>query len=231
MADAATIKVLCTNAITEAYHVLVPQFERGSGHTVVTVWGGTNAITGRLRRDEQADLAIMAGPSIDGMIKEGKLVAGSRVDIARVGVGVAVRAGAPRPDISTADGLKRALLAAKSIGYSSGPSGAYVGTTMFERLGIADAVKGKLTQTEGIPVGEVVARGEVEIGFQQVSELLPVAGIQFLGPLPAELQNITVFSAGLRTNAAAPAEAKALVAFLTAPAAVPTLKAKGLDPA
>jgi molybdate transport system substrate-binding protein len=146
-------------------------------------------------------------------------------------VGVAVRAGAPKPDISSVDALKRALLASKSIGYSSGPSGAYL-VSMFRRMGIADELKPKSRQTPpGVAVGDLIARGEVEIGFQQLSELLPVAGIDVLGPLPPEVQEITVFSGGIHVSAKEPGAAKSLVQFLIAPASVPVIKKKGMEPA
>ena len=172
----------------------------------------------------------MAGPALDGLIKQGKIVAGSRVDLVKSGVGVAVRAGAPRPDISSGEALKRTLLAAKSVGYSQGPSGVYI-EGLFQRLGIADALKPKSKQTQpGNPVGVLIARGEAEIGFQQISELLPIAGIDYLGPLPPDIQHVTVFAAGLHAGAKEAEAAKALVKFLTAPAAVPVIKKHGLEP-
>jgi molybdate transport system substrate-binding protein len=160
----------------------------------------------------------------------GKIVPGSRVDLVKSGVGVAVRAGAPKPDVSSADALKRALLSAKSIGYSTGPSGVYV-AGLFQRMGIADEMKPKAKQPpSGASVGEMIARGEVEIGFQQISELVHVAGIDFLGPLSPDIQQITVFSSGVHAGAKAPGAAKALVKFLTSPAAVPIIKKNGLEP-
>jgi molybdate transport system substrate-binding protein len=231
MADAADIKVLASNALKEAYLELVPGFERSTEHKVATTWAGTSDIMKRLAAGEVFDLVIMAGPSIDELIKQGKIAAGSRVDLAKSGVGVAVRAGAPKPDISSGEALKRALLAAKSIAYSSGPSGVYL-VGLFQRMGIADDIKSKVRQTSpGLPVGEVIARGDAEIGFQQVSELLPIAGIDYLGPLPPDIQHITVFSGGIHAGAKEPDAAKALVKFLTAPAAVPVIKKKGMDPA
>ena len=172
----------------------------------------------------------MAAPELDEFIKQGKLVAGSRIDLVKSGVGVAVKAGAPRPDISSAESIKAALLSAKSIGYSQGPSGAYL-VGLFQKMGIADAIKDKVkVSVVGQPVGNMVASGEAEIGFQQVSELLPVKGIDFLGPLPASIQQITTFSAGQFAAAKEPAAAKALAAFLAAPAATPVKTKHGLDP-
>jgi molybdate transport system substrate-binding protein len=231
MAAAAEIKVLASNALKEAYLELVPAFERSTEHKVSTTWAGTNDIVKRMAAGEVFDLVIMAGPSIDELIKQGKIVAGSRVDLAKSGIGVAVRAGATKPDISSGEALKRALLAAKSIAYSSGPSGVYL-IGLFQRMGIADDIKSKVKQTSpGLPVGEVIARGEAEIGFQQVSELLPIAGIDYLGPLPPDIQHITVFSGGIHAGAKESDAAKALVKFITAPASVPVIKKKGMDPA
>jgi molybdate transport system substrate-binding protein len=230
MTQAADINVLASNALKEAYLELVPGFEKATEHKVATTWAGTNDIKKRMAAGETYDLVIMAGPALDELVKQGKIVPGSRVDLAKSGVGVAVRAGAPKPDISSGDALKRALLAAKSIAYSSGPSGVYM-EGLFRRLGIADEIKPKLKQTQpGNPVGEVIARGDAEIGFQQVSELLPIAGIDYIGPLPPDIQHITVFSGGIHTGAKEPDAAKALVKFITAPAAVPVIKKKGMEP-
>ena len=230
MAHSAEIKVMATAAIQEAYFELAPEFERATGHKVVTLWVPTVEVMSRLKGGETVDLVIMAADSIDQLIKLDKIVPGSRIDIATCGIGVAVRAGATKPDISSAEALESALLAAKSIVYSFGPSGVYL-AELFKRMGIADALKPKLMQVKGEPTGAVVARGEAEIGFQQVCELLPVAGIDFLGPLPASIQKITVIAAGLHVAAREPDAARALVRFLTAPAAVPVIRKKGMEPA
>lgn len=229
MPHAAEIKVMTSAAFKEAYLELVPEFERATGHKVVTIWIPTVEMMRRLQGGETVDLVIMAAGSIDELIALGRLAQGSRVDLAKSGVGVAVRAGAPKPDISSGEALKRALLAAKSIAYSHGPSGVYL-AGLFQRMGIADELKPKLRRVLGEPVGAVVARGEAEIGFQQMSELLPVADIDLLGPLPADIQRITVFSAGLHAGAREPDAARALVRFLTAPAAVPVIRKKGMQP-
>ena len=229
MSHATEIKVMASAAFKEAYLELVPEFERITGHKVVTMWIPTVQMMSRLKGGETVDLVIMAAGSIDELIKLGKIVPGSRVDLAKSGVGVAVRAGAPKPDISSGEALKRALLAAKSIVYSTGPSGVYL-AGLFQRMGIADELKAKVKQVVGEPTGAVVARGEAEIGFQQMCELLPVAGIDLLGPLPAEIQQITIFSAGLHVGAQAPDAAKSLVKFLTAPDAVPVIRKKGMEP-
>jgi molybdate transport system substrate-binding protein len=231
MADAAEIKVLSTQATQEAYLELAAQFEKASGHKVMTVFTGTLNVQKRLADGEAYELIIMAGPAIDDQIKLRKAVAGSRADFARSGTGIAVRKGAAKPDISSAGALKKTLLAAKSIGYSTGPSGIYM-VSAFEKLGIAGQVKGKLKQTpSGVFVGTLIASGETEIGFQQISELVHFAGIDYVGPLPGELQRMTVFSAGIHAGAKQADAAKALVKFITAPAAASVIRKHGLEPA
>jgi molybdate transport system substrate-binding protein len=230
VAGAVEIRVLSTQAPEQAYRELAPQFEKASGHTVTTVFTGTLDVQKRIAAGEAYDLIIMAGPAIDDFIKSGRIVPGSRVNIARSGVGVAVRAGAPKPDIGTTEAVKKTLLTAKSIGYSTGPSGVYL-TGLFQRLGVADQIKGKLKQTPtGIFVGNIVADGTAEIGFQQVSELAHFPGVDFVGPLPAEIQEITVFAAGIQVGAKQVDAAKDWVKFLTAPAAASAFKSKGLEP-
>jgi molybdate transport system substrate-binding protein len=230
IANAAEIKVIGSPGLKEPYTLLVPGFEKASGHKVVTTWGGVNDVAKRVGAGEIADLVLLPAAQIDDLLKQGKLVAGSRVDIAKSGVGVAIRAGAPKIDISSAEGLKKALLAAKSIAYSAGPSGVHI-AGLIQKWGIADQVKSKIVPTTtGTPIGEVVAGGDAEIGFQQVSELMPVKGIDYLGPLPADIQVITVFSAGLHKAASAPDAATALVKFLTAPEATPVIKKTGMEP-
>jgi len=231
MAGAAEIDVLSTQATQEAYLELVAQFEKATGHKVRTDFTGTLNVQKRLAAGESFDLIIMAAPAIDEQIKLGKALAGSRVDFAKSGVGVAVKKGAPKPDIESVDALKRTLLAAKSIGYSTGPSGVYI-LTVFEKLGVASEVKGKLKQTpSGVFVGTLIASGETEIGFQQISELKHFAGIDFVGPLPNEVQRMTVFSTGVHAGAKQADAARALVTFLTAPAAAPVIRKHGLEPA
>ncbi len=215
----------------EALLELLPMFERATGHKPMPTFVGGVDIMKRMAAGETCDLVIMSGPQIDQLIAQGKLKAGSRVDLVRSGIGVAVRAGAPRPDISSAEAIKRALLAAKSITYSSGPSGVYL-ANLFAKMGIAEALKAKVNPVPpGVPAGSLVARGEAEIGFQQISELLPVAGIDLIGPLPADIQEITVFSGGIHAAATQPDAAKALMTFITSPVAAPIITRKGLDPA
>ena len=230
MANAAEIRVLSSNAIKEAYLELVPQFEKATEHKVTTTWAPTVDIMKRMAAGETFDLVIMASDGIDKLTQDGKLVSGSRIDLVKSGIGVAVRQGAPKPDLTSGDAVKKAVLAAKSIGYSTGPSGVYL-AKLFERMGVADELKPKTkVVTPGVPVGTLVASGEAEIGFQQISELLPVAGIDYVGPLPADIQHTTVFSGALHTGARETEAARALVKFLTTPEAVPIIKAKGLEP-
>jgi molybdate transport system substrate-binding protein len=173
---------------------------------------------------------MLPAPQIDGLIKQGKLIPEGRVDVAKSGIGVAVRAGAPKIDISSAEGIKKALLAAKTIAYSTGPSGVHI-EALIRQWGLADQLKSKIVPPRpNVPIGEVVASGDAEIGFQQVSELLPVKGIDYLGPLPPDIQEITVFSAGVHKSAGAADAGRALLKFLTAPEAAPIIKKTGMEP-
>jgi molybdate transport system substrate-binding protein len=228
--QAAELKVLSSNAAKEAYMELFPQFEKSSGHKIVITWAGTNDIKKRIEAGEMHDLVVIASPEMDAFIKGGKIAAGSKVDLVKSGVGVAVKAGAPKPDIGSSDAVKKALVAAKSVGYSQGPSGVYM-QSLFEKWGIADQVKAKAKiVTPGVPVATVVRSGEAEIGFQQVSELIHEKGIDFIGVLPSDIQRITTFSGGIHANSKEQAAAKALQSFLTAPARADTLKKHGLSP-
>jgi molybdate transport system substrate-binding protein len=234
-ASAAEVRVMISGGLTAAYKVLVPEFERATGHTVLTAYGpsmGTtpNAIPVRLERGEPADVLIMVGYALTDLAKQGKVIAESRVDLVKSPIGIAVRSGAPKPDISSADTLKRALLAAKSVAYSDSASGVYVSTEMFAKLGIADEMKDKARKIPATPVGEIVARGDAEIGFQQISELLPVAGVDIVGPLPPDVQKITVFSAGIATVSKEPDAGKALIKFLASPAASAAIVKSGMEP-
>ena len=231
MANAADINVISTQATEEAYKELVAQFEKATGHKVTTFFSGTLNVQKKLADGEPYDLILMAGPAIDDQIKLGKALAGSRVDIAKSGTGLAVRKGAAKPDIGSPDALKQTLLTVKSIGYSTGPSGLYM-LTVFEKLGIADQVKPKLKQTpSGVFVGTLIANGDTEVGFQQISELVHFPGIDYVGPLPGDLQRMTMFSTGIHTGAKQADAARALVKFLTAPAAAPVIRKHGLEPA
>jgi molybdate transport system substrate-binding protein len=226
---------MISGGLTAAYKELVPEFERLTGNKVLTAYGpsmGTtvNAIPIRLERGEAADVLIMVGYALGELVKQGKVVADSRVDLVKSPIGIAVKSGAPKPDISSADAVKRALLATKTIAYSDSASGVYVSTEMFEKLGIADAMRDKARKIPATPVGEIVARGDAEIGFQQVSELLPVQGIDIVGQLPSELQKVTVFSAGIASVSKEPDAGKALIKFLTSPAASTVIIKSGMEP-
>lgn len=229
IAEAAEIKLLASNALKESYLELLPEFEKATGHKIAAAWSGTPDIQKRILAGEVVDLVISAGGT-DEFVKQGKLVPGSEMKFGKSSIGVAVRPGAPKPDISSADALKRAVLDAKSVAYSAGASGAYV-ASMLQKLGISDQVKAKTaTVKPGEPVGEVVARGDAEIGFQQVGELLSVKGTQYVGPLPPELQKTIVFSGGILSGTKEADAAAALIKFLTTPAAAEVLKRHGLEP-
>jgi molybdate transport system substrate-binding protein len=234
-ASAAEVRVMISGGLTAAYNALVPEFERLTGNKVITAYGpsmGTtiNAIPIRLERGEPADVLIMVGYALDDLAKQGKVISDSRVELVKSPIGMSVKAGAPKPDISSADAVKRALLAAKSIAYSDSASGVYVSTEMFQKLGIAEAMKDKARKIPAEPVGGVVARGDAEIGFQQISEMLPVPGIDIVGQLPPDLQKITVFSAGIATVSKEPDAGRALIKFLASPAASAAIVKSGMEP-
>jgi molybdate transport system substrate-binding protein len=234
-ACAGELRVMTSGAFTAAYLELVPQFEHSTGNNVVTAFGASmgnapDSIPMRLQRGEAVDVVILANSALDQLITQGKVLRGSRVDLVRSSIGVVVRAGTPKPNIGSVDALKRTLLAAKSIGYSASASGVYISTEMFERLGIAGQVNGKTKRIADMPVAAAVARGDVEIGFQQISEILPVAGVNYLGPLPPALQKVTVFSAGIAVGSRNPTGARALIRFLASATAVPVIVKTGLEP-
>ena len=234
-ASAAEVRVMISGGLTAAYKALVPEFERATGHKVLTAYGpsmGTtsNAIPVRLDRGEPADVLIMVGYALEDLAKNGKVIADSKIDLVKSPIAIAVKSGTPKPDISTPDALKRALLAVKTIAYSDSASGVYVSTEMFGKLGIADEMKDKARKIPATPVGEIVARGDAEIGFQQMSELKPVEGIDIIGPLPDELQKITIFSAGIASASKEPDAGKAEIKFRASPAARAEIVKSGLDP-
>ena len=233
---ATEIKVVTSGGFTAAYLELAPEYERSTHNKLATEFGpsmGTthNAIPIRLERGETIDVVIMAAPALVELIKQGKVRADSRVDLVQSKIGMAVKAGAAKPDISTVEALKRTLLAAKSIAYSDSASGVYLSTELFPKLGIADQIKDKTKKIEADPVGGVVATREFEIGFQQISELRPVKGIDIVGELPPGAQRVTVFAAGIPVNSKHPEEAKALIQWLSSPAAYAAIKKSGLEPA
>jgi molybdate transport system substrate-binding protein len=234
-AQAAEIKVMNSGGFTAAYKELAPGCERATGNTVETAWGASmgtapDAIPMRLSRGEPADVLIMAAPALDALIRDGKAVPGSRVDLARSTIAMAVKSGAPKPDIATVAAFERALAEAKSIAYSASASGVYLSTEVFPRLKGGAEIMAKSKKILSERVGAVVARGEAEIGFQQLSELLPIEGIDIVGPLPAELQRVTIFSAGIAAHAKEPEAGRALIGCLAAPEAAPAIEKSGLEP-
>ena len=233
--EAQQVNVMTSGAFTAAFLDVAPQFERSTKTKVTTAFGASmggapDSIPSRLERGEPADVVILAREALDDLVVKGKVVPGSQVDLVRSTIGMAVRAGAPKPDISTVEALKRTLLEAKSIAYSASASGVYLSTELFPRLGVADAIKAKSRRIESERVGTVVARGDAEIGFQQVSELLPIAGIDYVGPLPEEVQRVTVFSAGIAAGAKNLDAARALIRYLTSAAVAPVIRKSGLEP-
>jgi len=232
--NAASLKVMISPGFRAAFEELVPEFERKTGHTIVTAYGASmgnapEAIPNRLQSGESADVVILASSALEELVKKHKVIPGTRVDLARSGIAMAVRAGAHKPDISTLKELRRALLAAKSIAYSDSVSGVYVSTELFQRLGIADTIRSKCIKVDGM-VGPVIARGDAEIGFQQLSELLPIAGIDVVGPIPPEAQKITMFSGGIAVNSKELEIAKQFLRFLASPEAAPAIKKSGMQP-
>ena len=229
------IRIMTSGAFTAAYLELIPQLELLTKKKLVTaatsIGTGETSIPNRLRRREPVDVVIVADAVLVGFIKDGLIIAESHTPLARSAIGMAVRAGAPKPDIGTVDALKRTLLQAKSIGYSASVSGEYLTTVLYQRLGIADQVMSKSRLIGGGErVGAVVARGEVQIGFQQISELLPVPGIDYVTPLPPEVQKISVFSAGVALSTEDSDAAHALIRFLASPEAATAIKNSGLEP-
>jgi molybdate transport system substrate-binding protein len=234
-ADAAEIRVMSSGGFKAAYLELAKEFESATGDKIVSAWGPSmgdtpQAIPNRIARGEPVDVVIIVGDALQKLIQDGKVVPSSRVDLARSLIGAAVRAGAPRPDISTVDAFKGALAGAKSIAYSDSASGVYIQTVLYSRLAVSDEIKAKSKMIPADPVGEVVARGDAELGFQQVSELKPIKGIDVIGPIPAELQKVTVFAAGVAVGAKEPVAAAALIKFLAAPTAAGAIVASGMEP-
>jgi len=223
------LKVVSSIATRAAYLELVPAFEKASGHRVETQWVGMAHVRERIEAGEAVDAVIAAAAVLEELERGGRV--GRRVDLVKSGVGVAVRSGARKPDIGSVDALKLALRAAKSIAYSSGPSGLYL-AGLFRRLGIDRDLEGKAIQAPpGVLVGELVARGEAELCFQQVSELRQVPGIDYAGPLPPEIQLITVFSGAVPASAAQPGAGRALLEYLASPDVSPVMRRHGLEPA
>ncbi len=234
-ARAAEVTVMISGGFFSSLAALTPGFERETGDHVVVLPGpsmGTtqNAIPVRLARGEPDDVLIMVGSALDGLIRDGRAVAASKVDVALSPIGAVVRAGAPVPDIGTVDGLRAALLAARSVAYSDSASGVYVERELFHKLGIEEQMRGKAHMIPATPVAEIVARGEADLGFQQKAELLPVPGVTFVGLLPAAVQSVTVYSAGIAAAAREPEEGRRLIRYLASAEAAPVLARMGLQP-
>jgi molybdate transport system substrate-binding protein len=227
--DAAQLTVFASSAVAAAMRGLVPQFERDSGNTLNVRYDTTMALKGDIESGAAFDVAILTAAANESLTSSGKILATASSAIARSGIGVVVRAGAPKPDINTAEAFKRSLLSAKSVAFTAnGASGTYF-EALLQRLGIADAVNAKALRPSGGTVGELVAHGDAELGVQQISELLPVAGIDYVGPLPADYQNYTVFNASLGAQAKDPSAGKALIAFLLTPAARKLFSVNGME--
>lgn len=234
-APKAELHVMTSGGFTAAYNELRPQFEKHSGHSVKSAYGASmgnapDSIPSRLGRGEPADVVILARTALDALAKDGKVVPGSQVDLVRSTIGMVVRKGQPKPDIRTVEGVKRALLDAPSIAYSASASGTYYETELLKKLGLEAQVKPKSKRILSERVGTVVARGDAALGLQQVSELLPIPGVDFIGALPEEIQRVTVFSAGISASARNPAAARELIDYLKSPAAAPVIRQTGLEP-
>ena len=234
-ARAADIRVVSSGGFAAAYRVLAPEFERRTGHHLISGWGPSmgetqDAVPQRLARGEPIDVVIMVGYALERLVEAGKVAPADHTDLARSGIGVVVREGAPVPDVGSVEALRRALLAAKSVAYSDSASGVYIERQMFRRMGIEAEMRGKARMIPAEPVGRVVARGEAEIGFQQISELKPIPGIALAGPLPEGVQQVTVFSAGVLAASPEAEAARALVRFLASPEAATAIRESGMEP-
>jgi len=232
--QAADLHVMSSGGFTAAYKLLGPKFSASTGDTLDTALGPSmgkspEAIPNRLQRGEPADVVIMVGYALDDLIRQGKVMPDSRVELADSRIGMVVRDGAPKPDIGSEAALKETLLRARSIAYSDSASGVYIERELFKRLGIEEQVKAKAKMIPKIPVASVVATGDYEVGFQQVSELLPVKGAAYVGKIPESMQSVTRFAAGIPVGAQHPKEAKALLDYLASPAAQPEVISTGLD--
>ena len=227
---ASAIKVLASNSIRAVMGELIPQFERASGCKVSVSYDPAKVMLARIQKGETADLVITGSGAIDELVRQGRVLAESRRKLARCSVGVAVRAGAPKPDIGSVEALKRVLLGARSVAYTQeGASGMHF-SGVIERLGIAEEVQAKAVRQPGGLIGELVAAGKAEIAIQQIPELMAVPGIELVGPLPAEIQLVTVSSAGVFADAGDAEAASGFIRFLLTPAAARVMKAKGLEP-
>ncbi|HLN40439.1 MAG TPA: substrate-binding domain-containing protein [Xanthobacteraceae bacterium] len=228
MSDANQIKILSGGAMKSLMVEVVPLFERACGGKVEIKFALTSVLKKEIEDGAVFDIALLPRPELDALVKAGKVAAGTPTDITRSAVGLAVRAGAAKPDIGTVAALRQTLQRARTIGYSDGPSGAYI-ADLLVRLGIADEMRPK-TRLTSRPVAEIVAEGEAEVGMQQIVAILPVKGAELVGPLPGELQNIIVYAAGISSRSGQSGAARALVAFMATPEVVRMIRAKGMEP-
>jgi len=228
MSDANQIKILSGGAMKSLMVEVVPLFERACGGKVEIKFALTSVLKKEIEDGAVFDIALLPRPELDALVKAGKVAAGTPTDITRSAVGLAVRAGAAKPDIGTVAALRQTLQRARTIGYSDGPSGAYI-ADLLVRLGIADEMRPK-TRLTSRPVAEIVAEGEAEVGMQQIVAILPVEGAELVGPLPGELQNIIVYAAGISSRSGQSGAARALVAFMATPEVVRMIRAKGMEP-
>jgi molybdate transport system substrate-binding protein len=227
---ASELKVVAPNAVKESMAEIADRFERETGRRIHFTWAGSEAIAKRVTEGEVFDVVVNTSRGVDRLAADGKLVAASRIDFSRSAVAVAVRAGLPRPDVSSVPALKAALLDAKSIAISSGASGRYL-EQLFQKMGVADQIRDRIKQPpSGAQIGEMLIRGDADLGFQQVTELLHAKGIQYLGTLPDEVQNYTVWAAGLHVAASDPEAARAFTRALVAPASTPAIRRSGMEP-
>ena len=229
MGEARRITIMPTAAVKEAFRELVPPFEQRNGCNVNALWMPTMDMIRRLESGEVVDLILLTGETIDALAAKGIVAPGTRTDILKSRVGMAVRSGTRKPDIGTAEAFKRSMLQAKSIAYSFGPSGVYI-AELFQRLGIATELGARARQVKGVPIGELVANGEAEFGFQQVSELKPVAGIDVIENLPPGIEKVEIFATGLHRKAPQPDAASEFVRHLLSAEVVPILRRTGLEP-
>jgi molybdate transport system substrate-binding protein len=225
----APLKLISSMATREVLAELASRYQRATAQAVTTEAAGGVDVAKRVQLGEAVDLVFLASNAIDKLIAEGKLLTGSRVDLVKSGIAVAVRAGAPRPDIATEEAVKRAVRAASSLSYSTGPSGAYL-EKMFARWGLLDEIRDRIVvPPAGVPVGTLIANGAVELGFQQLSELLNLSGVEVVGPLPPAIQNLTIFSGGIGASCSRPEAARALLDYLASPAAADVKQRHGMD--
>jgi molybdate transport system substrate-binding protein len=234
-AQAAEVSVVTSGGFTAAYKILGPNWAKATHNTLKTELGPSmgkapEAIPNRLARGERPDVVIMVGYALDDLIKQGKVIPESRVELADSRIGLVVRKGQPKPNISTMDAFKQTLLDAKSVAYSDSASGVYISTEMYKKMGIADQMKDKSTMIQKTPVAELVSEGKYQIGLQQVSEVLPVKGVTFVGRIPEDAQSVTRFAAGIPVNAQHPKEAAELLKYLASAKVQPTVRKTGLDP-